>query len=73
MFSTSTDDGSQNYLSLTASTGCPSSSHFGIYQQISVGSGDVTIRMLVPAAISVEPYRKAQFLCTQYILVLDST
>ena len=57
--SANTDDRSHNYLSLTASTGGPSSSHFGIYQQTSVGSGDVTTRTLVPVAISAEPYRKA--------------
>ena len=48
-----------NYSSLTDFTGGPSTSHFGIYQQTSVGTGDVTIRTLVPVAISAEPYRKA--------------
>ena len=57
--STITSDGSNNYSSLTASTGGPRTSHFGIYQQTSVGTGDITIRTFVPAAISTEPYRKA--------------
>ena len=48
-----------NYSSLTDFTGGLSTSHFGVYQQTSVGTGDVTIRTLVPAAISAEPYRKA--------------
>ena len=59
MSSTNADDRFHNYFSLTASTGGPSSSHFGIYQQTSAGSGDVTIRTLVLVAISAEPYRKA--------------
>ena len=59
MSSIITSDGSNNYSSLTDSTGGPRTSHFGIYQQTSVGTGDVTIRTLVPVAISVEPYRKA--------------
>ena len=59
MSSTNTDDRSNNYLSLTASTSGPRSSHFGIYQQTSVGSKEVTIRTLVPAVIFAEPYRKA--------------
>ena len=57
--STNTDDRSNNYLSLTASTSGPRSSHFGIYPQTSVGSKEVTIRTLVPAVIFAEPYRKA--------------
>ena len=48
-----------NYSSLTDFTGGPSTSHFGVYQQTSVGTGDVTIRTLIPVAISAEPYRKA--------------
>ena len=59
MSSTITSDGSNNYSSLTASTGGPRTSHFGIYQQTSVDTGDITIRTLVPVAISAEPYRKA--------------
>ena len=59
MSSTNTDDRSKNYLSLIASTSGPRSSHFGIYQQTSVGSKEVTIRTLVPAVIFAEPYRKA--------------
>ena len=48
-----------NYSSLTDFTGGPSTSHFGVYQKTSVGTGDVTIRTLIPVAISAEPYRKA--------------
>ena len=48
-----------NYSSLTDFTGGLSTSHLGVYQQTSVGTGDVTIRTLVSAAISAEPYRKA--------------
>ena len=57
--STITSDGFNNYLSPIASTGGPRTSHFGIYQQTSIGTDDVTIRPLVPAAISAEPYCKA--------------
>ena len=56
---TNTDNRSNNYFFLPASTGGPGSSNFGIYQQTSVGSGDVTIRTLVPAAFSTEPYHSA--------------
>ena len=59
MSSKATSDGSNNYSSLTASTGGPRTSHLGNYQQTSVGTGDVTIRTLVPSAINAEPYRKA--------------
>ena len=59
MTSTNTDDRSINFLSLPTSTGGPGSTNFGIYQQTSVGSGDVTIRTLVPAAFSTEPYHSA--------------
>ena len=59
MTSTTTDDRSNNCLSLPASTGGPGSSNLGIYQQTSFGSGDVTIRTLVPAAFSTEPYHSA--------------
>ena len=48
-----------NYSSLTDFTGGPSTSHFGVYQKTSVGTSDVTMRTLVPAAIGAEPYRKA--------------
>ena len=58
MSSKNTEDCSNNYLFLAASTGGPKSSHFGIYQQTSVGSSDVTIRTFVLTAISVEPYCK---------------
>ena len=71
MSSTITSDGSNNYSSLTASTGGPRTSHFGIYQQT-----DVTIRTLVPAAISVEHYRKAlitKFFFRQILPLADAT
>ena len=63
---------SHNYSSLTASTGGPSTSYFGVYQQTSVGTGDVTIRTLVPVAISPEPYRKPLIakLCFRYVVLL---
>ena len=48
-----------NIRSPSAVDGVPQSSHFGVYQQTTVGTGDVSIRTLVPAAISAAPYRKA--------------
>ena len=50
---------SNNSLSLSARKISPNASPLGVYQQTSVGSGDVSIRTLVPTAISAEPYRKA--------------
>ena len=43
----------------SAVDGVPESSHFGVYQQMDVDTGDVSIRTLVPAIISAVPYRKA--------------
>lgn len=57
--STTSNDRSNNYFPLLVSIGGSDSSYFGIYQQISVDSDYVTIRALVPATISTEPYRKA--------------
>ena len=34
-------------------------SFFGAFQQMTVGSSNVTIRTIVPLSISAEPYRKA--------------
>ena len=48
-----------NIRSPSAVDGVPQSSHFGVYQQTAVGTGDVSIRTLVPAAISAAPYRNA--------------
>ena len=76
MSSTNTDDCSNNYLFLTASTGGPKSSYFGIYQQTSVGSSDVTIRTLVSAAISDEPYCKvliAKLFFCQILFLADAS
>ena len=51
------------------------SSYFGVYQQTTVGSGDGSIRTLIPAAISAAPYRKALIakLFFRQILVLADT
>ena len=75
MSSTNPDDCSNNYLFLTASTGGPKSLHFGIYQQTSVGSSDVTIRTLVSTAISVEPYCKliAKLFFCQILSLTDAS
>ena len=48
-----------NTLSLSNGINGPTSSYFGVYKQTSVGSGDVFVRKLVPAAISADTYRKA--------------
>ena len=48
-----------NIRSPSVVDGVPQSSHFGVYQQTAVGTGDVSIRTLVPAAISAAPYRNA--------------
>ena len=48
-----------NTLSLSNEINGPTSSYFGVYKQTSVGSGDVFVRKLVPAAISADTYRKA--------------
>ena len=48
-----------NALSLSNGNNGPTSFYFCVYQQILVGSGDVSVRTLVPAAISAAPYRKA--------------
>ena len=48
-----------NALSLSNGINGPTSFYFCVYQQNLVGSGDVSVRTLVPAAISAAPYRKA--------------
>ena len=48
-----------NALSLSNGINGPTSSYFGVYQHAFVGSIDVSVRTLVPAAISTAPYRKA--------------
>ena len=65
-----------NYSSLTDFTGGPSTSHFGVYQQTSVGTSDVTMRTLVPSAIGAEPYRKeliAKLFFRQILPLTDAT
>ena len=59
MSSTTSNNRSYKKLPLSASIGGSDFSHFGVYRQTSVRSDDVTIRTLVPAPISVEPYLKA--------------
>ena len=46
---------SNNIHALSTVDDGPVSSYFGVYQQITVASGDVSIRTLVPAAISTAP------------------
>ena len=58
MNSTTSNNRPNNKLPLPASIGDSDSSHFDVYQQASVGSGNVTTRTLVPAPISADPYRK---------------
>ena len=55
--------------------GVPESSHFGVYQQMDVDTGDVSIRTLVPAAISTVQYRKVLIdkLYFRHILALTDT
>ena len=52
-----------NTLSLSNGINGPTSSYFGVYQQTMVGSGNVSVRNLVSAAISATisaaPYCKA--------------
>ena len=43
----------------SAVDGVLESSHFGVYKQTAVGAGYVSIRTLIPAAISASSYRKA--------------
>ena len=59
----------------SAVDGVPESSHFGVYQQMDVDTGDVSIRTLVPAAISTVQYRKALIanLFFRQILALTDT
>ena len=59
----------------SAVNGVPEFSHFGVYQQTAVGAGDVSIRTLIPAAISAAPYRKVLIvkLLFHQILALTNT
>ena len=45
----------QNIHSISADDGGPASSHFGVYQQTTVGSSDDSIWTLVQVAISAAP------------------
>ena len=49
---------SKNIHAISAVDGGPASSYFGVYQQTTFASGDVSIRTLAPAAINTDPYRK---------------
>ena len=49
----------QNNISTIGDSGSSIASTFGVYQQISVGLSDLSIRTLVPDPISADPYRKA--------------
>ena len=66
---------SHDIHAITTVNGGLASSYFGVYQQTTVGSGAVSIRTLVPAAISAAPYRKALIakLFFRQILVLTDT
>ena len=65
-----------NALSLSNGINGPTSFHIDVYQQTKIGSSEVSIRTLVPASISAEPYRKAlitKFFCFRKILTLSAT
>ena len=49
---------SNNVHVISVVDGGPKYSHFGVYQQMTVGSGDLLIRTFVLAAISAVPCRK---------------
>ena len=73
--STTSNNRRNNNFPLPTSIGGSDSSHFGVYQQTSVGSGDVTIRTLAIAPISAEPYRKvliAKIFFRQIISLTDT-
>ena len=75
MNSTTSNNRPNNKFPLPASIGGSDSSPFDVYQQASVGSGNVTIRTLVPAPISAEPYRKtliAKLFFCQIISLIDT-
>ena len=48
-----------NITNLGGGTGGSIFANFGVYQQTPVGLSELSIRTLVPDAISAEPYRKA--------------
>ena len=66
---------SNNTYAILAVDGGPESSYFGVHQQTTVGSGNVSIQTLVPASISAAPYRKALIvnLLFRQILALTDT
>ena len=59
MTSTNTIHPNNNITNLGGGSGGSGSANFGVYQQTSVGLSELSIRTLVPDAISAEPYRKA--------------
>ena len=64
-----------NALSLSNGINGPTSFHIDVYQQTKIGSSEVSIRTLVPASISAEPYRKALIgkMLFRKILTLSAT
>ena len=48
---------SNNIHAFSAVDSCLVFSYFDVYQETTVGSGDVSIRTLVPVDINVAPYR----------------
>ena len=59
MTSTNNTLHNNNITNLGGESGGSSFANLGVYQQTPVGLGKLSIRTLVPDAISVEPYRKA--------------
>ena len=59
MTSTNNTIHNNNITNLGGGSGGSSFANFGVYQQTPVGLSELSIRTLVPDAISAEPYRKA--------------
>jgi len=59
MTSTNNTLHNNNITNLGGGSGGSSFANFGVYQQTPVGHSELSIRTLVPDAISAEPYRKA--------------